>query len=173
MLVSTPLYSGWNLFGVSVNVTNVNASRALSLCGCGRVARYANIGDGNALWEEYYTSPVSGGTDFNLSLGSGYFVKCDSNSTLNLTGSTVSSLNSSVYYDWNILSWTNTSGSSNASRVLNSIAGAYRIARYANSGGSALWEEYYSSPVSGGTDFTVNYTGGYFIKASQNSSWSR
>jgi hypothetical protein len=171
--ISHPLFSGWNLFGVSVNVTNVNASRALSLCGCGRVARYANIGDGNALWEEYYTSPVSGGTDFNLTLGSGYFVKCDSSSALNLTGSTVSSLNSTVHYDWNILAWTNTSGSSNASRVLNNITGAYRIARYANNGTSAVWEEYYSSPVSGGTDFTVNHTEGYFIKASQNSSWIR
>jgi len=161
------------LFGVPVNGSNGNASSVLSRTNCGRIARYVNNGS-NALWEEYYTSPVNGGVNFNLSLGEGYFAKCDNNVTLNLSGRKVEGFNSTLFYEWNIMAWTNVTGTSNASRVLNNIPNAYRIARYANNGdGNALWEEYYTSPVSGGTDFTVNHTQGYFIKTSQTTSWVR
>ncbi len=147
-----PLKAGWNLISLPLVNYSISAS-SLGPLGVSEVSWYNNSAGG-------YDTYIVGLTpdDFTLRPDRGYFLYCDYDTSLVVTGDEPTGRSASLSSDWNMVGWS-TMSYSDALDVVSSIPGNQEIARYNTS------SQGYDTFVEGMTPdaFTVGPGEGYFI----------
>jgi hypothetical protein len=164
------LVTGWNLITLPIEpVTPYKAQSLLDAINtqggvCSEIYRWVSGG-----WDIYIGG--SGGNNFDISLGRGYFIRCSGASAWNFQGKMLlSGVSINFLSGWNLIGIPYPPGFYNAQTLLtalNSQGGACTEVYRWQSGG---WDLFIGG--SGGTPFAIEPNRGYFVRCSTSSSFS-
>ncbi len=106
VIVSIPLYTGWNMISLPVSVSPNSPQDVLSLLTGRKVAYYYDASEPDPLqrWRSYDSTTPEFTWDLNiLEPNKGYWVKVDSDQTLSITGVVPDSNEFQLYTGWNMV----------------------------------------------------------------------
>jgi len=159
------VYTGWNLIGLPlVPVTPYTAEslgQAINAQGgnCERIQYW----DGSE-WITHIIGTSFG--DYNIEVGKGYFLLCNSKSIFTMTGASIASSAVSLHPGWNSISVPGPINAELAGIQINSNGGSCDTIIYWSGGG---WEGHMMGMPFG--DFVLTPGNGYFIHCSTASAW--
>ena len=164
--ISVTLYNGWNIFAWT-NGTIANASHVASIIG----SNCTYIVERNKTTGEYvsFNPSFPSVNNFDIERGLGYYVNV--NNTTNVAISNLSTeYNTTLYYWWNIIGWTNSTNAT-ASYVSNSIGNncTYVTGRNETTGKYVSYTHY----VPDVNNFNVRIGRGYYVFINNETIWSR
>ncbi|WP_230741477.1 lectin like domain-containing protein [Methanooceanicella nereidis] len=148
--------SGWNMISIPLENNTIWASN-LSGTGVSSVASYNRTTGSYDMFLVGISPPQY---DINLKTDHGYFLYCDRDTWLNVTGKLPAGRSIDIYPDWNMIGWSNMTGS-NAQAVCQGLTDHQTIARYNTSKASFdIYLEGISPPE---FNFNVVPGEGYFV----------
>ena len=161
--IDLPLLQGWNLITVPFEYEMMASDLAENITGCISVNKW------DPVYHLYLPYIVGGppGFDFTITQGIGLFVDVSENSTLNLSGRRIDSVNVPLKIGWNLIGWYHTYNTT-ASSLAENITGCVSINRW-----DAVEKTYKPYIVGGppGLDFTITQGMGLFVDVSAEITW--
>ncbi|MFH1721362.1 MAG: hypothetical protein ABH950_02020 [Candidatus Altiarchaeota archaeon] len=127
----------------------------------------AKFNQGTGSWDQY--SSAVGLGDYNIEVGVGYFVACDSTDSLSISGTPPGVVSHNLTSGWNLLGWTNSSMNTTAAAVCSGLTYCTDVAKYNR--GTRSWDQY--NVVVGLGDFDITTGVGYFIMVTDSTTWTR
>ena len=151
------LGQGWNLASFPVMNSSLNAS-GLAGTGVSIVSAFnASTGD----YDSYIEDVSLSSDDFALSSGTGYFLYCPTNSSLEINGKNQSEPSVTINPGWNMIGWSSYN-SSTAKDVCEALSGSSKvISRFNATTGN--YDSYISGVSPDSRNFAVSPGTGYFV----------
>jgi hypothetical protein len=162
-LTEIQFYPGWNLITIP-NENNWYASNlADNITSCTSISRW------DALNQTYKTYIVGGPIvfDFPIEDGCGYFVDVIQNTTCNLTGPSITTVNVSLLTGWNLIGWYKSTDAT-ASNLGGNITNCTSVSKW-----NATIQTYQTYIIGGPPvfDFTISRGMGIFVDVTSPSYW--
>jgi len=172
VIVSIPLYTGWNMISLPIYVEANSPDQILSTLTGHKVAYYYNATDSGDHWKGYdSTTPAFTWDLDSMSPNEGYWVKLDSAQTLSIVGTELANNIFSLFTGWNMVSfqlYNNT-----VEDVMNRLTG-HRVAYYYDASDAGdHWKGYDSTTPEFTWDLDeINIGEGYWVKVDSNQDWT-
>jgi hypothetical protein len=155
-----PMIYGWNLMTVPIETSWMASDLIGNVTDCLMVSWF------DAENQTFRTATSSGGYNFQLLPGWGYFSYVLDNSTFAVSGPQITEVNVALEIGWNMIGWFDDNDTF-ASDLMNNIPGCIMVSWY-----DAINETYRTATSSGGYDFTISQGMGVFIYTTQTSTWN-
>ena len=153
------LNTGWNLITVPIETSWYATDLIANITDCLMVSWF------DAENQTFKTATSSGGYDFPIIPGYGYFVYVTDGSEFTTVGVPVMSVSVPLEIEWNMIGWYH-SYDTTASSLMENITGCIMVSWYDNVNGT-----YKTATSSGGYDFTITQGMGLFVYTTEASIW--
>ena len=153
------LNTGWNLITVPIETSWYATDLIANITDCLMVSWF------DAENQTFKTATSSGGYDFPIIPGYGYFVYVTDGSVFTTVGVPVMSVSVPLEIEWNMIGWYH-SYDTTASSLMENITGCIMVSWYDNVNGT-----YKTATSSGGYDFIITQGMGLFVYTTEASLW--
>jgi hypothetical protein len=153
------LYAGWNLITIPLHNSWKASDLLTNISGCFMISWY------DAENQTFRTATSSGGYDFQIDDGKGYFAYVTENSIFNVTGDIILNTTAPIETAWNMIGWYQeyqTTACNLMANIPDCIMGSWY---------DTVNETYRTATESGGYDFNITKGMGVFIYTTSNSTW--
>lgn len=151
---------GWNLITIPIMMDWYASDLISNITDCLMVSWF------DAENQTFRTATGSGGYDFLIQPGWGYFVYTTSQSILSLQGPPITEVFVPLEIGWNMIGWYHENDNM-ASSLMDNITGCIMVSWYDN-----LNETYRTATSSGGYDFVIEGGMGLFVYTTDSSIWN-
>ncbi|MCK4522481.1 MAG: hypothetical protein KAU20_07950 [Nanoarchaeota archaeon] len=171
VIVSIPLYTGWNMISLPILKTNNSPASVMSHLTGDRTAYYYDASDVGDHWKGYDSTTPEFTWDLdNMEPNKGYWLKVESAQTLSVAGNVPSNNTMSLYTGWNMVSfqlYNNT-----IQNTMNKLTGDRTAYYYDASDVGDHWKGYDSTTPEFTWDLNeVNIGKGYWVKVDSDQNW--
>jgi hypothetical protein len=158
-MINLSLYTGWNLITIPVETNWFASDLIANTSDCLMVSWF------DAVNQTFRTATSSGGYDFPIIAGWGYFLYVLDDSYVSLSGLMIINASVPLEIGWNMIGWYKDEDTM-ASSLMENITGCIMVSWYDN-----LNETYRTTTSSGGYDFIISKGMGLFVYTTDSSNW--